>query len=29
MFLQGFNGLDLFIIIGFVYISYILTKRGK
>ncbi len=29
MFLQGFNGLDLFIIIGFVYISYILIKRGK
>ena len=26
MFLQGFNGLDLFIIIGFVYISYILIK---
>ena len=29
MLFQGFNGLDLFIIIGFVYISYILIKRGK
>ena len=29
MFMSGFNGLDLFIIIGFVYISYILIKRGK
>jgi hypothetical protein len=29
MFMQGFNGLDLFIIIGFVYISYIIIKRGK
>jgi hypothetical protein len=29
MFMQGFNGLDLFIIIGFVYISYILIMRGK
>jgi len=27
-FLHGINGLDLFMIIGFVYISYILIKRA-
>jgi len=27
-FLHGLNGLDLFIIIGAIYISYIFIKRG-